>query len=83
MLGAHYAWTQDEGRTFLHAVFQASGRLEVRAEELQVALAPQSSPHRTQALTALGDKVNAFDTYFPGTNPRLRLAVEPHEPLIL
>jgi transposase len=82
MLREDYARTEDEGRTFLQAAFQSSGRLEVTGEELRVTLAAQSSPHRSQALAALCAKLNALDTCFPGTNLRLRLAVEPLEPLI-
>lgn len=81
-LGEHYARTEDEGRTFLQSAFQACGRLEIGLDELRVTLAAQSSPHRTQALAALCEKLNALDACFPGTNLRLRLAVEPHEPLI-
>src|SRR6266536_627452 len=81
MLDEHYARSQDEGRTFLHAALQACGRLEVGSDELRVTLARQSSPHRTRALAALCEQLNALNTCFPGTNLRLRLAVEPHEPL--
>jgi hypothetical protein len=82
MLREHYRRTDDEGRTFLQAAFQSSGRLEVGATELCVTLAAQSSPHRSRALAALCDKLNALDTCFPGTNLRLRFAVESDEPLI-
>jgi len=82
MLREDYARTEDEGRTFLQSAFQSSGRLEVLGGELQVTLAAQSSPHRSQALAALCAKLNALDTCFPGTNLRLRLAVGPHKPLI-
>ena len=81
MLQEHYARTEDEGRTLLQAAFQSCGRLEVRPDELRVTIAPQSSPHRTQALAALCERVNALSTCFPGTNLQLRLAVESHEPL--
>ena len=82
MLREHYLRTEEEGRTFLQAAFQSCGRLEVGANELRVTLAAQSSPHRSRALAALCDKLNALDTCFPGTTLRLRLAVEHHEPLI-
>jgi transposase len=82
MLREHYPRTEDEGRTFLQAAFQSCGRLEVGESELRVTLAEQSSPHRSRALAALCEKLNALDTCFPGTNLRLRLAVEHHEPLI-
>lgn len=82
MLREHYARTEDEGRTFLQSAFQSCGRLEVGANELRVTLAAQSSPHRSRALAALCEKLNALATCFPGTNLRLHFAVEPHEPLI-
>lgn len=81
MLREDYQRTEDEGRTFLQAAFQSCGRLEVEANELRVTLAAQSSPHRSRALAALCEKLNALDTCFPGTNLRLHLAVESHEPL--
>jgi hypothetical protein len=82
MLQDHYARCDDEGRTLLHSVFQSSARLEVTDGELRVTIAAQSSPHRTQALAALCEQLNATATHFPGTNLRLHLAVEPHSPVI-
>jgi molecular chaperone GrpE (heat shock protein) len=82
MLREHYPRTDDEGRTFLQAAFQSCGRLEVGTNELRVTLAAQSSPHRSRALAAVCEKLNTMNTCFPGTNLRLRFAVEPHEPLI-
>jgi hypothetical protein len=81
LLAAHYSRSEDEGRTLLQAAFQSTARIEVRAHELHVELAPQSSPHRTQAIAALCDQLNAWDTKFPGTHLRLRLGIQPHEPL--
>jgi transposase len=81
MLGEHYARAADEGRTLLQAAFQACGRLEVREKELCVLLAAQSSAHRTAALRAVCAKLNELGTCFPGTTLRLRLDVEPQEPL--
>ena len=81
LVAAHYSRTEDEGRTLLQAAFQSTARIEVRAHELHVELAPQCSPHRTQAIVALCDQLNAWDTKFPGTHLRLRLGIQPHEPL--
>ncbi len=81
MLQDHYARTADEGRTLLHAAFQSPARLEVTSGELRVTIAAQSSPHRTAALAALCRQLDATPTHFPGTALRLRLAVEPHEPI--
>jgi len=82
LLGKHYARSDDEGRTLLQAAFQSTARLEVRDKELYVELAPQSSPHRTEAIQGLCTELNALGTKFPGTGLRLNLAVRPHEPLI-
>ena len=82
MLGDHYARTDDEGRTLLHAVFQSPARLVVHEDELHVTIAAQSSPHRTQAVAALCKQLDALRVLFPGTNLRLRLAVETPEPII-
>jgi transposase len=82
MLGDHYARTEDEGRTLLHAVFQSPARLEIYEGELHVTIAAQSSPHRTQAVAALCKQLDALRIPFPGTNLRLRLAVETPEPII-
>jgi len=79
MLGEHYARTADEGRTLLHAAFQSAADLEVRDGELRVTIAAQSSPHRTAALAAVCQKLDAYSTLFPGTSLRLRLAVAPHK----
>jgi hypothetical protein len=81
LLGDHYRRTDDEGRTLLHAAFQSTARIEVREKELYVELTPQSSPHRTKAIEALCAELNALDTKFPGTCLRLKLAIQPHEPL--
>lgn len=82
MLEDHYARCDDEGRTLLHSVFQSSARLEVNDGELRVTIAAQSSPHRTQALAALCEQLNAKTPHFPGTELRLHLVVEPQSPVI-
>jgi transposase len=81
MLQDHYARCDDEGRTLLHSIFQSSARLEVTDGELRVTIAAQSSPHRTQALAALCEQLNAKATHFPGTDLRLHFAVEPQSPV--
>jgi len=82
MLQDHYARAGEEGRTLLHAAFQSPARLEVAAGELRVTIAPQSSPHRTAALFALCEQLDAMALPFPGTHLRLRLAVQAPEPVI-
>jgi hypothetical protein len=82
MFGPYYRLGyRDEGRTLLHAAFQSAARLEVNQGELRVTIAAQSSPHRTAALAALCSQLDAIPTTFPGTRLRLRLNVEPSEPL--
>jgi hypothetical protein len=79
MLEGHYARSGEEGRTLLHAVFQSPARLEVAEGELRVTIASQSSPHRTLALSALCEQLDALAVPFPGTNLRLRFAVQGQE----
>ena len=79
MLQSHYARTSDEGRTLLSAAFQSSARLELTEGELCVTIAPQASRHRTAALAAVCQELDAKAAIFPGTNLRLRLAVSPHD----
>ncbi len=82
MLQDHYARADEEGRTLLHAAFQSPARLEVAEGELRVTIAAQSSPHRTAALAALCEQLDALAIPFPGTHLRLRLAVQAAEPII-
>ena len=82
LLQGEYARAEDEGRTFLQAVFQSSATVKVMPGVLHVTIAAQSSPHRTQALGQLCDKLNAQTTCYPGSDLRLQFAVQPHEPLI-
>jgi hypothetical protein len=81
-LRVHYARADDEGRTLLHAAFQASAGLEVTETELKITIAAQSSPHRSEALAKLCRELDAETANYPGTNLRLRLNVASHEPLI-
>lgn len=82
MLQGHYARADEEGRTLLHAAFQSPARLEVADGELRVTIAAQSSPHRTAALSALCEQLDALAVPFPGTHLRLRLAVQAPEPVV-
>ena len=76
MLRDVYRRNDDEGRTLLHAAFQSRGSIEVTPSEILVTLEPQSSPHRTHAVSRLCEKLNALgDTKFPGTDRVLKLAV--------
>ena len=83
MLQDHYARADEEGRTLLHAAFQSPARLEVTDQELRVTITGQSSPHRTAALAALCQQLDALAAPFPGTTLRLRLTVQAPEPVTL
>jgi transposase len=82
MLQDRYARVDEEGRTLLHAAFQSPARLEVADGELRVTIGRQSSPHRTTALAALCEYLDALAIPFPGTHLRLRLAVQAPKPVI-
>jgi transposase len=80
-LRPHYARAEDEGRTLLHAAFQSSACMKVTETELQITLAAQSSPHRSEALAKLCRELDAEQVCYPGSRLRVRLAVEGQEPL--
>ena len=80
-LNRHDARSDDEGRTLFHAAFQSSVSPEVTATELNITIAPQSSPHRSAALAQLCGELDADPACYPGTNLRVRLAVAGQEPL--
>jgi len=77
LLAPHYRRTEQEGRTLIHSALAAGGDLEVTATELTVALDPLSSPHKTKALAAVCDQLNATATHFPGTRLRMRFTLKP------
>jgi len=77
MLQPHYSRAEQEGRTLLHELFNASADIEVKGDELRVTLSPLSAPHRTLAAQALCEPLNEIATKFPGTNLRLRFDVQP------
>jgi len=75
LLRPHYARADEEGRTLVTSAFESAGSLEVGGGELRVALAPLSSPHRSQAVAALCEALNEMDVCFPGTKLKLRFGV--------
>lgn len=75
LLRPHYRRTEDEGRTLISSALRSSAQLKLNDGELNVKLAPQSSPHRTRALQAVCDKVNSTGALFPGTQLRLHFEV--------
>jgi hypothetical protein len=77
LLAPHYMRTEQEGRTLLHELFAAAGDIKVTERELQLTLAPLSSPHRTRAVHALCELLNQTATVFPGSNLRVRFAAHP------
>jgi hypothetical protein len=80
-LRPHYARSDDEGRTLLQAAFQASAQMVVTETELQITLAGQSSPHRSEALAKLCRELDEQEICYPGSRLRVRLAVAGQEPL--
>jgi hypothetical protein len=77
LLRPHYARAEQEGRTLLHELFATAGDIHVGNGELQVTLAPLSSPHRTRAAQALCEMLNQTATVFPCSRLRLRFAMRP------
>jgi transposase len=77
LLRPHYARVEQEGRTLLHELFATAGDIRVSDSELQITLAPLSSPHRTHAAQALCEKLDQMASTFPGSHLRFRFAVRP------
>ncbi len=77
LLRPHYARVDQEGRTLLHELFATAGDIRVSESELNITLAPLSSPHRTHAAHALCEILDKTATIFPGSRLRLRFAVRP------
>ena len=77
LLRSHYARVDQEGRTLLHELFASAGDIRVTDGELQITLAPLSSPHRTRAAQALCEMLDQNATIFPGSRLRMRFAMRP------
>jgi len=77
LLRRHYARADQERRTLLHELFATAGDIRVSDSELQVTLAPLSSPHRTHAAQALCEKLDQTAPTFPGSRLRIRIAIRP------
>jgi transposase len=77
LLRPHYARVDQEGRTLLHELFAAAGDIRVSDSELNITLAPLSSPHRTLAAQALCETLDQTATIFPGSRLRIRFSVRP------
>ena len=74
-LAPHYRRAEDEGRTLIQNALTSAADIDVTDTELCVTLMPLSSAHRTHALAALCEQLDATKTVFPGTSLRLRYAV--------
>ena len=77
LLRSHYARVDQEGRTLLHELFATAGDIYVTDRELQITLAPLSSPHRTRAAHVLCEILDQNATIFPGSHLRMHFAVRP------
>lgn len=75
LVAPHYKRVIDEGRTLIQSALAAPADIEVTGDEIQVLLAPLSSPHRTRAIAALCQDLNRRPTCFPGSRLRLRYAI--------
>lgn len=80
LLSPHYRRNDQEGRTLVQSALSAGGDIEVTDAELFVSIDPLSSPHKTQALAAVCEELNATATRFPGTHLRMRFAMKPEPP---
>ena len=76
-LRRHYSRADQEGRTLLHETFATAGDIRITDGELQITLAPLSSPHRTRAAKALCETLDQTEATFPGSRLRMRFAVHP------
>jgi hypothetical protein len=72
----HYRRVEEEGRTLIQAALASAADLKVTKRELCVTLAPQSSAHRTRAISALCDELNKTKTSSPGSSLRLNYAIK-------
>ncbi len=75
LVSPYYKRATDEGRTLIQSALAVPAHIEVAGDELRVALAPLSSPHRTRAIAGLCEELNRRFTVFPGSRLRLKFAV--------
>jgi transposase len=76
LVAPHYRRADDEGRTLIQSALASAADLKVTKRELRVLLAPQSSTHRTRAIAALCEELNKPKAVFPGSNLRLKYAMQ-------
>ena len=77
LLRPHYARVDQEGRTLPHELFATAGDIRLSDSELNITLAPLSSPHRTLAAQALCEILDKTAATFPGSRLRIRFAMRP------
>jgi transposase len=77
LLRLNYARVDQEGRTLLQELFATAGDIRVSESELNITLAPLSSPHRTHAAQALCEILDKTATIFPGSRLRISFAMRP------
>jgi hypothetical protein len=75
LLRPHYARVDDEGRTLIQTALQSTAAIKPTKNELGIILAPLSSPHRSRAVAAICESLNATNTHFPGTSLRMHFGV--------
>jgi prepilin-type processing-associated H-X9-DG protein len=75
LVAPHYRRVEDEGRTLVQNALASSADIELDAHELRVRLTPLSSQHRTAAIAALAEELNAAAVPFPGTRLRLHFSL--------
>ncbi len=80
LLSPHYRRTEQEGRTLIQSAFAAGGDMEVTDTVLLLSIDPLSSPHKTAAIAAVCEELNATATHFPGTELRMRFAIKKAPP---
>jgi hypothetical protein len=76
LIAPHYRRAADEGRTLIQAALASAADLKVTKRELHLALAPQSSPHRTRVIAALCQELNQRKVVFPGSSLRVIYAIQ-------
>lgn len=75
LLRPHYARVEDEGRTLIQTALQSTAAIKPIDNEIQIILAPLSSPHRSRAVAALCEDLNGTNAHFPGTNLQMHFGV--------
>jgi len=80
LLTPHYRRADDEGRTLVQNALASSADLLVTDTMLHVCLTPLSSAHRSAAVAALCEDLNALSVRFPGTKLALRFSVADTHP---